>query len=145
MDFSFEAKEQRWHLSPLSLGDMVKLKTWVQFYPYECLQRQRDRMDPETFKAESSKLLLECAFKRTNERSPEFAELLETPEGIAQLAFLMMKRNHPALTIEETQEVITSRNLEEVAHLVLAVSNLGRNPEDPFAKTPTKTKRKTSI
>jgi hypothetical protein len=136
VDFSFEAKDQRWHLSPLTIGDMVKLKAWVQFYPWECLQKQRDRMDPETFNAQSSKLLLECAFKRVNEKSPEFAELLETPEGIAQLAFLMMKRNHPTLTVDDVQELLTTRNLEEVATLVVAVSNVGRKqPEDPFAET----------
>lgn len=124
MDFSFEAKDQRWHLSPLSLGDMRRFKEWVQLRPWITLQNQRERIPSDLFGAESARLLAACMNKEIKEGSPEVSEAMETSEGITQLVYLSLKRNHPKLTTDEVEELLTTRNLKEVSELLVTASGL---------------------
>jgi hypothetical protein len=128
-DFSFEAKDQRWHLSALSLGDMRRFKEWVQLRPWFALQNQRDRIPPDLFDKESARLLQSCMDKEIKEGSPEVAAEMETSEGVTQLVYLSLRRNHPAITPDQVEDLLTTRNIKEVSDLLVAVSGLAKKNE----------------
>jgi len=124
-DFSFEAKEQRYHLSPLSLGDMRAFKEWVQLKPWFALQALKDKIPAELFEPESKRILSSCMDKELTESSPEVEEAMSTSEGITQLVYLSLRRNHPGLSAETVGKLLTTRNLPEVAEKLMACSGMG--------------------
>jgi hypothetical protein len=135
-DFSFEAQEKRWHLSPLSLGDMRAFKEWVQLKAWFMLQAYKDKLPPELYDAESKRVLTACMDKELQEDSPEVEAAMRTSEGIAQLVYLSLRRNHPAITAEQTADILTTRNLAEVADLLMACSGMGGKKKVREEETP---------
>ena len=139
MEQSFKgADNKHYNLSPLTLGDLRKFVSFVQYKPWQDFQDLKERLEPDDFKQESQKLLHECAQKRLSESSPEVQDAMGTVDGASQLLFYSLKRNHPTLTAEDVGEIITLQNLDEVSDKISVISGLA-----PSAKKKS-TRKKTS-
>ena len=116
MDFSFQGSDnKRYHLAELTLGNIATdLPLWVQFRAYEKFKLMKDKLPPDLYEQESTRLLLECSKLNYDANSPEVNKYLNGMEGACYMIYLSLKKNHTDISFEQVQELITMNNLPEV-------------------------------
>jgi len=121
-------------LSPLTLGDLVQFKVWVQWKPYEDFRSQKQRFDPRDFAEELAKLRGECARKRLVEGSGEVVEAQQSYSGIVKMLQLSLLKQHPGIT-EAELETLTIGQLYDISDQLQILSGLVDEEEEvPTAK-----------
>jgi hypothetical protein len=121
MEFVFHGTDgKRYELSPMTLGNMRQFKEWVQLLPYSFFLAHKDLMPPEQAAQEGSRVLKECLDRHLTEGSPEVTAAMDTMEGALHLLHLMLRKNHPTLTVEELEDVVTVSSLQHLGSLIKA-------------------------
>lgn len=132
-DFSFEARGKVWIISPLTLGDLKRFARWVQFRPWNEFQEMAGVIPETQYQEELSALLKECVKNRVDIDSPEYKAAMQSPAGIAHLVYLSLAHKQPTITPAMCEELLTTRNVDEVAGKVIICS--GFTTEEELKKT----------
>lgn len=140
-------------LKQLTLGDYGQIQAWLKqrlpkpFAVVVAALKELEPMrafDPEGY-AEARKQLLLNAMedsKKDGGGSPELvSEALNSPEGIAMLIWLCVRKCHPEVGYEEIKAAINSENLSELKRHLDIVNMFGggdaEEEGDPFANPQT--------
>lgn len=100
-----ELSGKKYLLSPMRDRDYGEFQRWVQS---RIIQLAKDNLNG--LSEDEKKFLLVHAYEKASnikENSPETLRTIQTIEGAAKLAFIMMRKNHPELTEDRVLELFT--------------------------------------
>lgn len=128
-----------YNMSPITLGDMNKFRSYCQFREWHLLYEVKDQFPEDQIQPLLTSKLEECAKK------PVTAELIDelsfSTDGAIYLIWLSLSRNHDNITRKEVADLVTVKTLNDVVERLFLISGF-ITPGKP--SKPTESKKKTS-
>lgn len=114
-------------LSPLTLGDWAELEVWAQERLFEHMKMRAVIIDdPDVRKAIQSRMATMTYAEVMRESSP----FLDDGKGTARRVYLMLKHNHPDMTLEKAEGLLGFAEFNQAQRVLLGLDSKEGESED---------------
>ena len=128
---SLEVNGETYKVSPLRIGDFAKLESHLKSKILGVAMKQAEQIVDPVIRKE----VIDSALKQTNSinifsQGTEAQNFLSSVEGIIQILYLSLSRNHKDITADKVEDIISSLgNPETLGQIVLFISGIGTAEE----------------
>lgn len=147
-DIEVEYQDKRYTFSPLNFKLIAEYIIWYQYRELDIAKETtkglpeslRNKILEETYercrakkwieKDENGTVIFEKPFAYD---TPEILKSFDTPEGIAQQAYLCLKNNHPEMTYDLANRICKLATYEEIVNKIKTASGL--TPDDNMGES----------
>lgn len=122
-------KGKEYRLSPLTLDDIAEFEVWLEAQAWNAPERTRHMVTPDVYERRLSAIARQVASKEFAWGSAAATRASESLDGKKFTLFLQLRHNHPDITYDEVDQMVT----EELAQVLVKVeeANAIRNPSEP--------------
>ena len=130
----FTIGDREYRISPLDFKDLGELTERAQWYPLEQAKRGQKHLPPELLDAHKETLLSlyqQCAKATLSLSSPSFfSYLAESSDGVAHTLYLSLRHQHPDISKDDVERLLTVGTVGGLVRTVLISSGLAHANED---------------
>ncbi len=120
--------DEQYLLAPLELGDMPNILNWLEVRPQHAARRKLDALGDQATDAYRDKLFAKAEEEAEAVRNhPDGALQVfkkepnritgEVAEGFVYAVYVMLRKNHPDITWEETCALVSIENVDAIAEV----------------------------